>query len=396
MPRAPAHAITTGPRTRNPIKNWFLTFPQCGDLSPTDVRDYIMTIDTVKEYVIATELHEDGGRHLHCYFKFVHGVSHRRAMTDFDVNGHHGNYQPTKSCGNVICYCIKEGDYISNFDVEKYKQKKGKVTTETLQTYTAIEALDAGIINVNQLRNYNYARGECLQPTAREPCCGFWLWGAPGTGKSWYAHNDFCEPSQIYMKNHEKWWDGYNGEEFVIMDDLGRSFTLWDEFKAWSDTYPIRGQIKGGMIALRHEKLIVTSNYSPEQLAKDDHELVAAIHRRFRVVHFQQNTYMLLTGKARPGMVPEDPVPPPPGFAALANLPVVVPGPIPTEGPFHVAFNPPRPRPPVEEILLTPSVIVDDALSPEDDEEESPEFIKAIEDMLADTEEENEVETQFS
>ena len=395
MPHAPN---TTGPRTRNPIKNWFLTFPQCGDLSPTVVRDHIMTLDTVKEYLIATELHEDGGRHLHCFFKFTRGVTHRRAMTEFDVLGHHGNYQPTKSCKDVICYCIKEGDYIANFDVEKYKQKKGKVTSETLQTYSAIEALDAGIINVNQLRNYNYARGEALQPTGREPRCGFWFWGEPGVGKSWYAHHDVCEPSQIFVKNHLKWWDGYNGEEYVIIDDLGRSFTDWDEFKQWSDTYPIRGQIKGGVVALRYEKIIVTSNYSPDDLVKDDPILLEAIKRRFRIVHFQRNTYSLLTGKPRAGMTGDTPVvPAPPGFAALELVPV--PGPIIAEGPFHVNFNPPPPRPPVEEILLTPPVIEDQELEFEDDEEGST-FIQAIEDMLADTEEEeeeaNELATQFS
>ena len=83
------HPPTTGPRNRNRIKIWFLTYPQCGDLSPTDVRDHMMTLDTVKEFLITTELHEDGGRHLHCFFKFQTGITHRRAMTEFDILGRH-------------------------------------------------------------------------------------------------------------------------------------------------------------------------------------------------------------------------------------------------------------------------------------------------------------------
>lgn len=44
-----------------------------------------------------------------------------------------------------------------------------------------------------------------------------WHWGPPGTGKSSYAFNNH---TTHYLKANNKWWDGYNGEEVVIIDDL--------------------------------------------------------------------------------------------------------------------------------------------------------------------------------
>ncbi len=51
--------------------------------------------------------------------------------------------------------------------------------------------------------------------------------------------------------------------------------------KIWSDRYPCTGETKGGTVQLSHDKFIVTSNYSIEALWPDDHDMRAAIERRF-------------------------------------------------------------------------------------------------------------------
>lgn len=276
------------------VKQWFLTYPQCGDLSKEQVLDHLKTIDTVQEYVIALELHQDGHPHLHAFVKFETGVLTRHATPIFDVQGKHGNYQAVRSCINVIKYCTKEDDYISNFDVEAYKKKKGKkkVTTEILKTVSVTEAIDQDYISFHSARNYLFAQSLVIKPLEREDVCGLWIYGKPGTSKSRYARE--LAGDSLYLKGPNKWFDGYNGEENILLDDLDRSFVNWYGFKIWTDRYACSGQTKGGWVALRHTRFIVTSNYSPMELIKDDEELLEAVTRRCSIIHFTKYTYTLI------------------------------------------------------------------------------------------------------
>lgn len=105
---------------------------------------------------------------------------------------------------------------------------------------------------------------------------GLWVYGPPGVGKTYTVRHLFPD---AFMKNQNKWFDGYKGEETIILDDLDTSF-LGHYLKRWMDQYPVTGEVKGGLVALRHRRFIVTSNYTPEMLWVEDHQLAAAVRRR--------------------------------------------------------------------------------------------------------------------
>jgi len=113
---------------------------------------------------------------------------------------------------------------------------------------------------------------------------GVWYWGPPGTGKSRKARE---ENPDAYLKSQSKWFDGYNGEDVIILDDMDTN-VLGHHLKIWADRYPCTGETKGGTINLQHEKFIVTSNYSIQALWPDDAEMQSAILRRFEVVKFER------------------------------------------------------------------------------------------------------------
>ena len=135
---------------RDPKANWFLTYPQCND-SPTDLLDKLQALDHgIIHYVIAREKHRDGNNHLHAYIKLSEGVVLRDAPQVFNLLDKTGNYQPCRSPKSVIKYCTKESEYISNFDVSKYLQKKGKLDVSTIKSKSAKQALldgDIGLCN---------------------------------------------------------------------------------------------------------------------------------------------------------------------------------------------------------------------------------------------------------
>lgn len=85
---------------------------------------------------------------------------------------------------------------------------------------------------------------------------------------------------------HNKWWEGYCNQDVVLIDDVGMTH-LWmgDFLKTWGDRYAFRAEIKQDSIVARPKKIIVTSNYTPQELWPDKsvHE---PIMRRFRIMEF--------------------------------------------------------------------------------------------------------------
>lgn len=77
--------------------------------------------------------------HIHCYFKLNKKIDIRDA-TYFDLwtddKGYHGNYQGCKCNADVIKYCTKDGNYLSNLTadellaiVKSRKEKKSLIGT---------------------------------------------------------------------------------------------------------------------------------------------------------------------------------------------------------------------------------------------------------------------------
>lgn len=109
-----------------------------------------------------------------------------------------------------------------------------------------------------------------------------WVWGPPGTGKSRWAHS---LPGIKYMKLANKWWDGFNGQQVVLMEDLDptRCQALAQHLKIWADRYPFTAEVKGGHRPIRPEyQFIITSNYHPDSCfaTTEDQD---AIKRRFSI-----------------------------------------------------------------------------------------------------------------
>lgn len=61
-------------------------------------------------------------------------------------------------------------------------------------------------------------------------------------GKSWYAIKELGgDMKKIFMKNGQnKWWDGYNNEENVLIDELPLEASDWNlnYMKKWLDVLP--------------------------------------------------------------------------------------------------------------------------------------------------------------
>lgn len=267
-------------KKRVQAKGWFLTYPQC-PLSKEEAKEALVCSKVV-EYVIAQEEHKDGHMHLHVFLKYKTKTDW--SQTRWDIGQYHGNYQVAKSWKAVQEYCKKGGDWIANIDVVAAKDHKSK--NSRLLVMSSKEAVDEGEIGLLQLPALIKAKAAyaLLAPALdQEQVRGTWIWGPPGVGKSHQVRTQ--EPS-LYVKAQNKWWDGYLGEEAVLIDDFDKGGVCLSHYlKIWGDKWKCTGEIKGGTVPLNFKRLFITSNYRINDLFGEDQVLEEAISRRFAQVY---------------------------------------------------------------------------------------------------------------
>ena len=70
------------------------------------------------------------------------------------------------------------------------------------------------------------------------------LWGPSGTGKSRFVAARW--PDAFWKAPESKWWDGYSGQETVVLDDFKDYAMPLVELQRLLDWYPLWVEVKGG------------------------------------------------------------------------------------------------------------------------------------------------------
>lgn len=88
--------------------------------------------------------------------------------------------------------------------------------------------------------------------------------------------------------NGSIWFDGYQGEDIVLIDDF-YGWLPWTFLLKLLDRYPLRVQTKFGVVPFRSKIVYITSNVHPDKWYSYGENMVyEALRRRIdTITHFQ-------------------------------------------------------------------------------------------------------------
>lgn len=139
-----------------------------------------------------------------------------------------------------------------------------------------------------------YSRGIQALKTAlsSKPRCStveptvYWWFGPTGTGKSRLAFETY--PDAYIKMPTNKWWDGYEAQTEVILDDYRPSMCPFHELLRLLDRYPMKVEYKGGSTELQATTFVITTCERPELLwnGKTDEMIDQLIRRLSEIKQF--------------------------------------------------------------------------------------------------------------
>ena len=247
--------------------------------------------------LVARELHADGNPHLHVFLTCKKKFDTCKADF-FDLGDYHGNYQVARNSDDVIDYCRKAdptpltfGVYVGN---NQSVVQKRALANKALLEKPLPELVDEGLIHISMYKKMKesitmYKLDKVVVPDYMPKKC-YWIYGKTGCGKSRYVRDN--HPNSCFFKPQNKWWDGYNGETVVLIDDFDmQGACLGHYLKIWADCYSFVAEVKGNTIKPIINTFYITSQYLPRDIwcpgsdqTKWDMELRLAVERRFEIV----------------------------------------------------------------------------------------------------------------
>ena len=117
--------------------------------------------------------------------------------------------------------------------------------------------------NVGYARYANHikrAREAFYIPRRQDNMKVYLLVGPTGTGKTYWAYQKYEKIYQPIITKDKIWWDGYNQESVILLDDYRGEIT-YSKLLTLLDKYPKTGEVKCSSVALNYSTVIITSNH---------------------------------------------------------------------------------------------------------------------------------------
>lgn len=228
-----------------------------------------------KYVILGDELGESGTPHIQGYIVFSSPISFssiKKKIPKAHIEVSKGNAEQNRE------YCSKQKVLFEDGEIP---QKAGKRTdidhvrdvlqeTPSMREVTLVAQSYQAVKIAEQYLKY-HERKRNWKPTVK------WYYGDTGTGKSHTAFEECDDPYVCADTN--KWWEGYDAHEHVIIDDFRKDFIKFHDLLKLIDKYPYRVECKGSSRQLLATTIIITSPLHPKD-TYDTQENIEQLLRR--------------------------------------------------------------------------------------------------------------------
>ena len=291
---ASAPAILNQQNTRS--RGWCITWN-----NPPGTFEEMKTVLTkvfegAQYWVSGEEVGDSGTRHWQIYVYYENPKKFLTVKNRFKPAQPH--IEAAKTTKQAATYCKKDGKFVEVGEVPKQGERSDiaeavAAVMEGANRKRLAEEFPVQVVKYNRgldvLRQW---RSEAWQGE-REV---IWVWGPSGAGKSTWARKWLREgrdEDDVYEKmDTSKWWDGYEGQEAVLMDEF-RYGEKKDGMIGFADLLNLLGkgkhrvEFKGGSWPWKAKKIVVTSILSPEMMYQNFRESLVQLTRRInRIIVF--------------------------------------------------------------------------------------------------------------
>lgn len=246
----------------------------------------------VSYFVFGQEVGDSGTRHLQGFVSFhkklrITGIRKIFKTRQFYAAAMRGTPE------EAATYCKKDGNYFSGGSLPKGRGSRSDLDAIAERIRNGDSQLEIATDHFAKWCQYGKRfeayRQLLVKPRTEPPRC-FYLFGSTGTGKTRAAYHfypDLYRTPDPFLR----WFDGYRGQECVLIDDFrGKKDNSQSECAfGWIlqllDRYSMQVPVKGGYVQWAPRTIIVTSNLAVEELFPDIDS--APLRRRFtRIEHF--------------------------------------------------------------------------------------------------------------
>lgn len=235
------------------FRNW------CFTLNNYTNEEALLLLEQKKfKYIIfGYEIGENGTKHLQGYFELNNPCS-INGLKKINNRMHLENRKGTQE--QAINYCTKNNNIIA-YNGEKSnnngRRKDWQIINDMIRDGKKVnEIIDEGFGSLQHIQHFEKIQKYLIKPRNRKPYV-VWIHGRSGTGKTKWAFDHFG--NDIYIKDGTKWWDGYCGQNCVVLDDFRSANMSFDNLLRLLDRYPCKVEIKGGYIEFTSNVIIITT-----------------------------------------------------------------------------------------------------------------------------------------
>lgn len=276
------------------LRNWCITLNNPTEEEITSMRSCLATHSQFRYMVYQIESGENGTRHIQAYLELLSPIRLETLKKISPLQRAH--LEPRRGTQQqAIDYCQKsetrlEGPWeigIRATESQGHRRDLDEVRQLLISHTPLREIWDQHFATmVRYHRGVNVYRSLITPPRSWKTTVTY-LYGEPGTGKSkWCLDNH----PQAYWKQRGNWWDNYDGEDAVIIDDY-YGWLPFDTLLRLCDRYPLLVESKGGNLNFTSRHICITSNTLPSHWYRNISNIEALYRRIDKYMIFADQVY---------------------------------------------------------------------------------------------------------